>query len=476
MKTCESFETNHWIWRFNIALQIVLVLAAVVLVNYIGMLVWYRYDLTRNRAFSLSAETKAEIASLPQSISVVVTLLSDETDELVDKAYRDVRGILREFEVEFLNIYLQRNRAEALGVANLPNAIVFNSAGRRRSVFLSDLYTVRDKQVRQFKGEKVFASAMLEGSSRARPVLYFLTGHGVLQVDDFNPARGASDLDAQLTARNFETRALNLSEARRVPDDAAMVLVLSPHTPVLPAEEDILRDFMNRRSGRMLVTLEPGRSHGLDRLLEDWGILADDVVVIEQNPAYLYPGGDILVRGFKADHVITQLRAEFQQFGLFGGARSVRADPGRTIDDALEVTNLMATSQDRSWGEAGYRLPGTPSFDPARDLRGPVVVGVTSERKVRGVTLRGGRIVAFGGGDFVTNNRITKASNFTLLINAVNWAMDTENRLDIEPRAVEQLELTMSQRQLWVTRVSILFGPALGVALIGCMVYLLRRR
>lgn len=489
MKTCESFETNHWIWRFNIALQIVLVVAAVALVNYIGMLVWYRYDLTRNRAFSLSAETKAEIASLPQSISVVVTLLADDTDELVDKAYRDVRGMLREFEyaargnkpdqrieVEFLNIYLQRNRAEELGVANLPNAIVFNSAGRRRSVFLSDLYTVRDKQVRQFKGEKVFASAMLEVSSRARPVLYFLTGHGELQADDFNPARGASDLDAQLTARNFETRSLNLAEARRVPDDAAMVFVLSPHTPVLPAEEDVLRDYMNRRSGRMLVTLEPGRSHGLDRLLEDWGILADDVVVIEQNPAYLYPGGDLLVRGFKADHVITQLLAEFQQFVLFGRARSVRADPGRTIDDALEVTNLMATSQDRSWGEAGYRLPGPPAFDPARDLRGPVVVGATSERKVRGVTLRGGRLVAFGGGDFLTNNRITKASNFTLLLNAVNWAMDTDNRLDIEPRPVEQLELTMSQRQLWVTRVSILFGPALAVALVGCLVYLVRRR
>lgn len=491
MKTCESFESNHWIWRINLALQVLLVAASVGLVNYIGMLVWFRYDLTRDRAFSLSAETKAEVANLSQDISVVVTLLPDETDELSDKAYRDVRGMLREFEyaargnkpgrrveVEFLNIYLQRNRAEELGVADLPNAIVFRSAGRRHAVFLSDLYTVRDKQVRQFKGEKVFASAMLEVSSRSRPVLYFLTGHGEMQPDDFNPARGASDLDAQLTTRNFETRALNLAEARRVPDgdDTAMVVVLSPTSPILPAEEDALRDYMTRRSGRMLITLDPGRNHGLDRLLEDWGIRADDVVVIEQNPAYLYTGGDILVRGFKPDHPITQLLAEFSQSVLFGRGRSVRADPGRSIDDALEVSNLMATSQDRSWGEAGYRLPGPPVFDPARDLRGPVVLAATSERKVRGVTLRGGRMVVFGGGDFVTNNRITKASNFTLLLNSINWALDTSSRLDIPPRPVEQLELTMSQRQLWVARVSILFGPALGVALVGCLVYLVRRR
>ena len=82
----------------------------------------------------------------------------------------------------------------------------------------------------------------------------------------------------------------------------------------------------------------------------------------------------------------------------------------------------------------------------------------------------------FGGGDFVTNNRITKASNFTLLLNTVNWALDSGTRLDIPPRPIEQLELTMSQRQLWVARVSILFGPALGVALLGFVVYLVRRR
>jgi len=491
MKTCESFETNHWIWRINIALQIVLVAAAVALVNYIGMLVWFRHDLTRNRAFSLSAETKAEVANLAQDVSVIVTLLPDETDELSAQAFRDVRGILREFEyaardnepghridVEFVNIYMQTNRAEQLGVADLPNAVVFRSGGRRHVVVLADLYTVRDKQVRQFKGEKVFASAMLEVASNTRPVLYFLTGHGEMQPDDFDPVRGASDLDAQLTMRNFEIRTLNLAETRRVPDDGgtAMVVVLSPTSPILPAEEDALRDYMSRRSGRMLITLEPGRSHGLDRLLEDWGILADDVVAIEQNPAYLYTGGDILIRAFKPDHPVTQALAEFQQQVLFGRARSVRADPGRPPDDALEVGNLMATSMDRSWGEAGYRLPGTPTYDPARDLRGPVVVGATSERKVRGVTLRGGRMIVYGGGDFVTNNRLTKAGNFTLLLNSVNWALDSGNRLDIPPRPVEQLELTMSQRQLWVTRVSILFGPALAVALVGCLVYVVRRR
>ena len=44
MKTCESFESNRWIWRINIAVQVMLVIAAVGLINYIGMIVWFRED------------------------------------------------------------------------------------------------------------------------------------------------------------------------------------------------------------------------------------------------------------------------------------------------------------------------------------------------------------------------------------------------------------------------------------------------
>ncbi|BET65503.1 hypothetical protein ASA1KI_04210 [Opitutales bacterium ASA1] len=495
MKTFETFESNRWVWRINITLQIILVLALAGLANYLGMNAYTRYDLTRNRTFSLSAETLSYIRELRDPVTVVVTIADDSPDDGIAQAYRDVRGILREFEyasrdqpagpirVEFLDIFEQIQRAETLGVSQ-PNAVVFKSGARApRIVFLDELYATRNRTRAQFQGEKVFTSAILDVTARERPVLYFLSGHGEMRLDDVDPRRGASQIKAQLAVRNYETRSLDLSVTRRVPDDAAMIVVLSPQTPILSAEQELLRNYLRSANGRMLVTLDPGRRHGLDDLFFDWGVLADDVVAIETDPAYQDPGGDLRV-GRLAAHPITQVLIDNQIPVLMGYARSVRPDPGRPLDDSLQVTELLATSSTpssapTSWGEINYRAPGRPSFDPDRDLRGPVMLATVAERRIDsrlGINLEGGRIVVFGNSDFLANNRIETAGNFTLFLNTLAWALGRDNRLDIPARTVERLELTVSQEQLAVTRVSILFLPGLAVALLGGIVHLARRR
>jgi ABC-type uncharacterized transport system involved in gliding motility auxiliary subunit len=150
----------------------------------------------------------------------------------------------------------------------------------------------------------------------------------------------------------------------------------------------------------------------------------------------------------------------------------------------LQVTELLATSSTpssspTSWGEINYRTPGRPVFDPARDLRGPVMLATVAERKVDsrlGINLPGGRLIVFGNSDFVANHRIDQAGNFTLFLNAVSWALGRDSRLDIPARPVQRLKLTLSQEQLAVASISILFGPCLAVALLGGIVYLVRRR
>ncbi|MGH8020941.1 MAG: GldG family protein, partial [Opitutaceae bacterium] len=478
MKTFETFESNRWVWRINITLQIILVVALVVIVNYIGMNAYMRYDLTRNRTFSLSPETLSYIRELREPVTIVVTLAEDAGDDSLSQAYRDVRGILREFEyaarenpsapirVEFLNIFEQIQRAESLGV-NQASVVVFKSGANSRTVFLDELYVTRDRTRRQFEGEKVFTSALLDVSTRERPVLYFLTGHGEMRLDDVDPRRGASQIKAQLAGRNYETRALDLLVARRIPEDAAMILILSPQTPILAAEQEILRNYLRTGDGRVLVTLDPGKRHGLDDLFFDWGVLADDVVAVETDPAYQDPGGDLRV-GQMAAHPITQVLIDNQIPVIMGYARSVRPDPGRPIDDSLQVTELLATSSTTSsapssWGEVNYRAPGRPVFDPERDLRGPIMLATVAERKVDsrlGINLQGGRLIVFGNSDFLANNRIVVAGNFTLLLNSISWALGRDNRLQIPTRPVNHLKLTLSQEELALARVSILFGPS----------------
>ncbi|RKX33516.1 MAG: ABC transporter [Verrucomicrobia bacterium] len=486
-ETLDSFQANRYVRAINLFLQALLIITLFAGINYLGMKYFERIDMTRNRVYSLSAESLSYLKQLQEPVRAIVTITEEEGDPDLARIYKDVRSVLREFayatrgnpngriEVEFLNVYRQRRRAELLGVEE-PNMVLFLAGEKRKAVFANDLYKTRDRRPSQFQGEKAFMAAILDVSSNQRPVLYFLTGHGEMRLADVSPLRGLSQIEAALRVRNYEMREFELITSRRVPEDAAMVFIISPQTALLPVEQEALRQYLSANAGRILIILDPAKSHGIEDLFFEWGILADDVLVVEADPNFRVEGGDLLVRRL-AEHPATQVLVDNQIPVLSGPARSVRADPGRPLDESLTVTELMATS-DASWGERGYFNQEGISFDAASDLRGPIKLGSIAERRVDsrlGISLPGGRLIVLGTSDLLSNNRIGAFGNLTLVLNTITWALGREDLLNIPSRTTEKLQLMISQEQLTYTRLGIQFGPPLFVALLGVLV-LLRRR
>ncbi len=486
----ESFQSNRWLRRLNSVLQFTFILILFGSINYLSLKHFKRIDLTKNHAYTLSAETLAYIENLKAPINIYVTLTDDENGGEFNHAFNDVKGMLREFvyaarnnpenhiTVEFLNIFQQRKRAETLGLQH-SDVIVFMSGGKQRTVFPDELYRTQNRQLSEFQGEKAFTSALLDVSDLRQKILYFLTGHGEMRLDDVNPIRGISQLEGYLKIRNFETRPLDLNATGKVPEDADMVFLISPQAALFPTEQEALRQYLTSSAGRLMVVLDPGRQHGLDDLFFEWGILADDVRVIEGDPDYRVDGGDLLVKRFSPNHPVTQVLTEYNLPILTGLARSVRADPGRPLDESLTVEELMGTS-DLSWGERNYEaIEETVTYNAGIDLAPPIRLGVISERKVDsslGIKIPGGRVIALGTSDFISNNRIQSAGNRTFLLNIVNWALDHENLLNIPPRPVEELQLVISQEQLYFTRIVIVAGPPVLIGFFGFFIFLLRRR
>lgn len=485
--TLDSFQSNRYVRAVNIFLQTLLIIILFAGINYLGMKYFERIDMTRNQVYSLSAESRSYLKQLKEPVRVIVTITEEEGDPDLARIYKDVRSELREFayatrdnpngriEVEFLNVYRQRRRAELLEVEE-PNMVLFLAGEKRKAVFVNDLYKTKDRQPSQFQGEKAFMAAILDVSSKKRQVLYFLTGHGEMRLPDVSPLRGLSQIEAALRVRNYEMKEFELITSQRVPEDAAMVFIISPQTALLPVEQEALRQYLSVGAGRVFTVLDPAKSHGMEDLFFEWGILADDVLVVEADPNFRVEGGDLLVRRL-AEHPATQILVDNQIPVLSGPARSVRADPGRPLDESLTVTELMATS-DASWGERGYFNPEGLSFDPASDLRGPIKLGSIAERRVDsrlGISLPGGRLIVLGTSDLLSNNRIGAFGNLTLVLNTITWALGREDLLNIPSRTSEKLQLMISQEQLTYTRLGIQFAPPLFVALLGFLV-LLRRR
>src|SRR3954464_8280728 len=117
-----SFRAARWIRTFNLVLQAILFVTLCLGLNYLARNhAWGRYDLTKYRRFSLSAETLSWVQQLKQPVRIIVTVSEDNDSP-------EIRGLLNEYvyategstggkiTVEYLDVYQNRGRAERLGI------------------------------------------------------------------------------------------------------------------------------------------------------------------------------------------------------------------------------------------------------------------------------------------------------------------------------------------------------------------------
>ena len=497
MFSLDSFRTARWIRTLNLVLQAVLFLTLFGGLNYLARNHSWRFDLTHQHRYSLSAETGAYISNLPQPTRVVVTITPDPENPGNAQAYRDVSGLLREYTyasesnanghitVEYLDVYKNRRKAEEYGIES-PDVIVVMSGDKRRALSVDDLYRVKDKQREAFQGEQALTAALLEVSSQGRKKIYFLTGHGELNPEDVDPVRGLSALKDQLRVRNFDVDRLDLAATSKIPADAALIVAVSPQAAYTAAEQEMLRQYLGAGAGRFIALLAPGQPHGLASLLLDWGVLVDDDMIHDPGPGTMTEEGDLILKLFQP-HPITQTLIDYQMPLRIGEARSVRPDPGRKFG-GLTVTTLAVTSS-TAWGEVSYRLQRAPEYNAGYDIRNdrpglepPDHLGVViaservSTRAGLDFSVRGGRLVVFGTGDLIANNRIALPGNLDIFLSSVNWSVDRDTQFNIPVRQIERFQLSLSAGELSRLRSALLFGLPAAALLLGLIVYWTRRR
>jgi ABC-type uncharacterized transport system involved in gliding motility auxiliary subunit len=491
MRFADSFRAARWVRLVNLLLQAILLLTFFAGLNYIALNHSWRFDLTQARRQSLSAETRSYLERLEQPVRIIVTLTEDSDNPEATQAFRDIGSLLREYvyatsnnergriTVQYLDVYKERKKAEELGL-EVPNVVVLLASENHRVLTLGEFYDTKVSGKRAsreaFKGESALTAAILDVSSPDKKKIYFLLGHGEINPDDVGP-RGLSLLCDELRQRNFGLTALDLSQTHKIPDDAALLVVAGPEGRVQPFEEELLRNYLQTRAGRIILMIEPKRPHGLENLLFDWGTIVYDDVIYDANPQEQDEAGNLRLRFF-LPHPITQNLINHSLPVIVGLARTVGDDLGRASDDGLTVKKLIATS-DTAWGERSYRLQLPPKYTPGEDLHGQLGVLVVSERVKPAnlpLSVRGGRLAVFGTADLVTNNRIINQGNLNLFLSTVNWCVDRDTQLNIPARPIERFQLTLSQEELGRLRVGLFFVVPGAVALLGLLVYFTRRR
>ena len=499
MPSAESFRTTRWVRTANLLLQALLVSTLFLGLSYLARRHAWRFDLIANRRYALSPETQSYLSQLTQPVRIIVTFDENSDNAELASIAHDVDNLLSEYvfatrandvgrvSFEHLDVYQQRREAEQLGIDQVGDILVM-CGEKHRVLSRPDLYEYKHKLRTAFLGEQAFTAAILDVSSTGQKKIYFLSGHGEQRPDDVDPVHGLSLLGDELRHRNFDVKLLDLSVTTRVPDDAALLIAAGPHGAFSRSEQEQLRQFLSNRAGRFILLVDPGQPFGLDSLLADWGIVADDDLICDTGAKNMTDDGDLILWAYNA-HQVTQILINNNLHLRLGFARSVRADPGRIPDDSLTVTILASTST-TAWGYRNYRRPGPATFNPGLDIKGTAqtknCLGViaaserASARSASGETLplsvRGGRLIVCGTSELATNNRLVNPGNQNLVLAAINWATDRDTQLAIPARPIERYQISLSTLNLTKLRLGLLLLPPALAALLGLLVYWTRRR
>ena len=471
-------------WRIalwtNLVAGILLAVALVAMVNYLSGRHYARFHWQRSLFAQLSKRSLRLLESVSSGIRVVVLLRPTHA------AYASTTELLREYAARTPNLTLEfvdpdRDMARTEQLVRQyrldgGECLVFEIGGRRQTVPADALVETvaplaeTDAPRRTFRGEQLFTSAIYALTQAARPAVFFTQGHGERSPVDFDRRTGYSRIATRLRDENLDVELLHLGEAQAVPNRCALLVVAGPAREFAPFEIAMVRDYLDRK-GRLLLLLDARVKTGLEPLLQEWGALVGDDVVLDDSRTL--SGRELYVTG-SPNHPITAPLQDLDAVLFL--PRSIRPRPADGSADKPAFAALAACSA-KGWAEFDPD-DATVDFDRGVDIAGPVPVAVAIERgPVPGVRvqIRPTRLVVIGDSDFAANGGLMGA-NADLFLKSANWLLEREALIDLTPTTLADMRLVMNARQLRALFASVVLGlPGLAAAL-GLGVALLRRK
>lgn len=464
------------------ALVTAIAIALVIVVNILVDRIPATVDLTHQKLFSLSEQSVKILENLDQPVTIYGLFEAGKEPEFIDEILQKYANASRRIQVKYIDPirnpgFLSRyqNSESPLG----EDSIVVEMGEKFRVISQFDLFNYSApseenpfaaRQAQSFKAEQKLTGAILYLSGETTPVVYTLQGHLEEEVP--------YELQQQLEVENYTFIDLNLLSSGTVPEDADLLLVISPGQDLSDQEEKSIREFLLERGGKAFFMMDflsaEAELSNFGSILRSYGVELQRVLVFEEDPGFhlpQFPIGlipDIEVHSITADLITNELAV------LFPRSQSIREL--QTKRRTVVVQPMLVTSA-KAWGKVDLN---DPSREPSpQDHQGPFTVAVAVNDKGEGDAPES-RIVVTASSFFLYPERgigipLKGPGNADLFYNSVGWLYGREETISIRAKNLLEFPLRMNQLQFFLfAGISVILIPLI-VFVSGLVVWLRRR-
>jgi ABC-type uncharacterized transport system involved in gliding motility auxiliary subunit len=441
------------------SLYTLVVIAALILVNWLGNRYNKSFDTTSNKQFTLSDQTKKIVQGLKSDATIVY--LDRPSGFATAKATLDrYANLSSKVHVQYVDVVRNPTVAASYGVRYPGTAVV--QIGPRREEAKSIT-------------EEGLTGAFVKDLKGVRKVC-FVQGSGEHQLDETQGA-GLSQFKTLLDRDNYQAQAITLIDKTQVPADCTALIIAGPKNDYTPNEVTAVKNYVEN-GGRVMFLIDPPldfqREHiaenkGLTDLLASWGVTLNKDLVLEQNPVgqIVGVGPEVpLVSKYESQPIVNDLKNRYTGLPVTrslevksGGGKATVEKLFSTTDSAIATTKLNSNEVN----------PADPS-----NKKGPFLLGVAGTYNT-GKPANPGRFVVIGTSGFLDNSMLHFQSNPDLALNAVNWLTSDEDLISIRPKETQDRRLNVTQRQMNVFAYSDLIALPLIIIVAGVSIFLKRR-
>ncbi|HEV2468025.1 MAG TPA: Gldg family protein [Candidatus Sulfotelmatobacter sp.] len=439
----------------NTTVLVIAVLAILVFLNYLGDRHHKTFDLTSQKLYTLSDQSKKIIDPIRADVRVYMFARSAGPEEQQVQSMKDQMAEYSDenHHIHFTAVDPQENPglAKQYGITRMGEVVVVNG---------THIEHLQDT------AEGDITSAILKATSTTVKTVCFIEGHGEKSVDA-SDAKGLSRASAELEKENYQVKSVNLVTTGSVPSDCSALIDPGPTKAFFPQEAQMVEKYLDG-GGKAMFLLDPGTDPQLGAVMQTWNMNVGDDYVIDVSGVGRLLGmgpGVPLVIDYGESPIVRNFKGTMTFFPL---ARTVAvADSSKTTPQATE---LLKTS-DRSFTVASLGN-GTVKYDPKKDQRGPLSLGVAAENNAGKADAR---LVVIGNSEFASNQWEDQQRDGDLFFNSVNWLTEESNLISIRPKEAANRRVTLTEaQQREVQWLSVIFVP-LFVVVIGVIVWVKRR-
>lgn len=416
--------------RNGLSLGVVILLVATFLgaANYIGHARNKVWDLSSDKANSLSDQTISILKTLGEEVEFRGFFVPGANDQ-EDRMRAVFENLVKMYQAENSKVKLfifdpfkRRDLTEKYKIITTGEVVI--SIGKKQTTVANI-------------SEQVFTNAIVKLTRNTKNI-YTLVGHGEKDFEDSSP-KGVIQFKKYLEDEGYLIQPLNLTTTGKMPSDIAVLLITGPTQSISDGAMKLIRDYISN-GGRVLLTLDPSTKSNAIQLAQALGIEFQNVYIQDLKGRFNWKSSHFaLGAAYSGTHEITsRIKLTETIFPLAGPLRKAPgAFAGITVDTLVSTNESAFTVKQLSEGDEAEPPPLQQ-----------YILAMAAKGKVDGNAKGEFSAVVVGDSDFLTNELIDVAgANRDFALNILASLSNDSEMITIRPKTAQGNPMVLTSAQ-----------------------------